>query len=95
MSHKFKPGQKVVCARPEMMNNPVAIKQKKGEVVTIDKLGEHHSGCYHLVEYPLGTNGRKMEYDERHFEPLIETTQQFVEVTFTKIVESVPKTCAS
>ena len=93
---KFKPGQKVVCARPETIVNPIIIKIPKGDTVTVSATHRFNGrNFYSIEEYLLGTFGKPAYYDESHFEPLISTTQQFVEVTYTKIIETAPKTCSS
>lgn len=95
MSHIFKPGQKVICARPKEITNPDVIVIPKDTVVTILKPCTVYSGAYEIVEYPNNIYGEPASYMGHHFEPIVETTEQFVEVTFTKIIETAPKTCAS
>lgn len=102
MSHKFHVGQKVIRIVPWKCTNKIWKGQaiQKDEVHVIREIAFCTCGCgisglrFEGIINPL-IDGQELGYDKSEFEPLIETTQQFVEVTFTKIIETAPKTCAS
>lgn len=91
---KFKVGQKVVCVSPETMTHPDIVVIPRGEIVTIAGESGIYSGNYYILEYPVSKSGVVCSYKPYHFEPLIEA-DQFIEMTYTKILETTPKVSMS
>lgn len=95
MSHKFRPGQRVVCIDDKGYKDKDVIIIPKGTVVTIAGQDSWVPDHYDIEEYPVSKSGYPAAYKGARFRPLISSTTDFVEVTYTKIIETVPKTCAS
>jgi len=89
--HRFKPKQKVVRVSLPGYINPMVPLIEVGQVVTIKGPCSKQAGYYDIVGYERAANGIPCSYNGQHFAPLIET-DQFVEVTFAKVVESSPIT---
>lgn len=98
---KFKVGQKVVratewsCENSHWQGQPI----NKHEVNTIREIVfDKPSGAYCLrfvgIHNPCFAPGLEFSYDEKDFAPLIET-DQFIEMTYTKILETTPKVSMS
>lgn len=85
---RFTEGDKVICVNDNLFYkwvDPIT----KGQIYTISDYTFYDNKHYYQLEEcqnPIQANW----YAERYFEPLTETTNQFVAVTFEKILESQP-----
>lgn len=85
--HKFKPGQKVVCVGDHRQHKGLVPKIPVGDVVIVAGFATKIIGNLVISGYEKALNGDNATYKPSQFAPLIET-DQFVEVTFTKVAES-------
>jgi len=92
---KFKSGIKVVrivewsCTVKGWQGKPI----QKGQILTIRSI-ENDKGnlClrFEEIKNPLNHAGREFGYLASEFEPIIESNTGFIEMTYTKIIESIP-----
>jgi hypothetical protein len=94
---KFKVGQKVVRVTEWFCNNPMYLGKpiQKGEMLTVRHIIDDKGLRFEEIRNPNTACGTEFGYNIEDFEPVTESSTEFVEVTFTKIIESTPKICAS
>lgn len=91
---KFKVGQKVVCVADKRVHKEHVVKIPIGEVVVVKGYSKIFAGNIYIHGYERALDGCIASYDVTQFAPLIET-DQFIEMTYTKILETTPKVSMS
>jgi hypothetical protein len=73
---RFKPGDKIVFAHPELRKNPKLNLPSKGEVVTVKALCLYYHDSYDIEGYEKTITNTPQSLNDKFFEPLISESKR-------------------